>query len=127
MFEASFSALSTMTLFHQMIERVPRNVSAYYDITEVFEMGKMATMFFSKTGTNIIIQMARQAMILTPFVAGKTLFYVCITIYLYGDLAIYGLLLDYHYQALITYKLMRIGAAVAKSLRDVWYFKYSLT
>ena len=43
-------------------------------------MGKMATLFFNKTG--------------------RTLFYLCITIYLYGDLAIYG-------------------AAVAKSLRDV--------
>ena len=57
-----------------------RNMSAYYDITEVIEMGKMAGMFFNKTG--------------------RTLFYVCIIIYLYGDLAIYG-------------------AAVAKSLRDV--------
>ena len=54
-------------------------MSAYYDITEVIEMGKMAAMFFNKTG--------------------RTLFYVCIIIYLYGDLAIYG-------------------AAVAKSLRD---------
>ena len=54
-------------------------MSAYYDITEVIEMGKMAGMFFNKTG--------------------RILFYVCIIIYLYGDLAIYG-------------------AAVAKSLRD---------
>ena len=60
--------------------RRSRNMSAYYDITEVIEMGKMAGMFFNKTG--------------------KTLFYICIIIYLYGDLAIYG-------------------AAVAKSLRDV--------
>ena len=57
-----------------------RNMSAYYDITEVIEMGKMAGMFFNKTG--------------------RMLFYICIIIYLYGDLAIYG-------------------AAVAKSLRDV--------
>ena len=59
--------------------RRSRNMSAYYDITEVIEMGKMAAMFFNKTG--------------------RTLFYICIIIYLYGDLAIYG-------------------AAVAKSLRD---------
>ncbi len=43
-------------------------------------MGKMASLFFNRTG--------------------RVLFYICITIYLYGDLAIYG-------------------AAVAKSLRDV--------
>ena len=43
-------------------------------------MGKMASLFFNRWG--------------------RTLFYLCITIYLYGDLAIYG-------------------AAVAKSLRDV--------
>ena len=60
--------------------RSSRNMSAYYDITEVIEMGKMAGMFFSKTG--------------------RTLFYICLIIYLYGDLAIYG-------------------AAVAKSIRDV--------
>eukprot|EP00094_Tigriopus_californicus_P012837 TCALIF_12412-PA protein Name:"Similar to TMEM104 Transmembrane protein 104 (Gallus gallus)" AED:0.11 eAED:0.11 QI:0/0.75/0.66/0.88/0.75/0.66/9/182/563 len=63
-----------------MIERIPQAVSSYYNITEVIEMGKMASIFFNKTG--------------------RTLFYICITIYLYGDLAIYG-------------------AAVAKSLRDV--------
>lgn len=54
--------------------------SAYYNISEIFEMGKMASLFFNKTG--------------------RILFYLCLTIYLYGDLAIYG-------------------AAVAKSLRDV--------
>ena len=43
-------------------------------------MGKMASLFFNK--------------------AGRIAFYLCLTIYLYGDLAIYG-------------------AAVAKSLRDV--------
>ena len=52
----------------------------YYNIVEVFEMGKMASLFFNK--------------------AGRIAFYLCLTIYLYGDLAIYG-------------------AAVAKSLRDV--------
>jgi len=54
--------------------------SSYYRIDEIIEMGKMATLFFNRTG--------------------RTLFYLCITIYLYGDLAIYG-------------------AAIAKSLRDV--------
>ena len=52
----------------------------YYNISEIFEMGKMASLFFNKSG--------------------RILFYLCLTIYLYGDLAIYG-------------------AAVAKSLRDV--------
>ena len=57
-----------------------RNYSTYYEINEIIEMGKMASLFFNRWG--------------------RTLFYLCITIYLYGDLAIYG-------------------AAVAKSLRDV--------
>ncbi|CAN8002684.1 unnamed protein product [Ixodes hexagonus] len=52
----------------------------YFAITERFELGKMASLFFGKVGIN--------------------LFYVCIAVYLYGDLAIYG-------------------AAVSKSLRDV--------
>ena len=56
------------------------NETTYYDITEIFEMGKMASLFFNKTG--------------------RIAFYLCLTIYLYGDLAIYG-------------------AAVAKSLRFV--------
>lgn len=51
-----------------------------YQITEIIEMGKMASLFFSRGGRNC--------------------FYVCLVIYLYGDLAIYG-------------------AAVAKSVRDV--------
>ena len=57
-----------------------RNYSTYYEINEIIEMGKMASLFFNRWG--------------------RTLFYLCLTIYLYGDLAIYG-------------------AAVAKSLRDV--------
>lgn len=55
-------------------------VRAGYEITEITEMGRMAGMLFPRTGRN--------------------LFYLCLVIYLYGDLAIYG-------------------AAVAKSLRDV--------
>ncbi|XP_078692768.1 transmembrane protein 104-like isoform X4 [Branchiostoma floridae x Branchiostoma belcheri] len=51
-----------------------------YDITERVEMGQMASMFFNKIGWY--------------------LFYLCIVIYLYGDLAIYA-------------------AAVPKSLRDI--------
>ena len=57
-----------------------QNYNTYYEINEIIEMGKMASLFFNRWG--------------------RTLFYLCITIYLYGDLAIYG-------------------AAVAKSLRDV--------
>ena len=51
-----------------------------FDITERVEMGQMATMFFPK---HLI-----------------TIFYICLALYLYGDLAIYA-------------------AAIAKSLRDV--------
>lgn len=62
------------------VERVQQSVSSYYEITEITEMGKMASVFFSRGGRN--------------------LFYLCLVIYLYGDLAIYA-------------------AAVAKSIRDV--------
>jgi len=62
------------------VERVPLSVSSYYEITEITEMGRMASLFFSR--------------------GGQTAFYLCLVIYLYGDLAIYG-------------------AAVAKSVRDV--------
>lgn len=51
-----------------------------YDITERVELGQMANMFFPK----LLV----------------TVFYICIALYLYGDLAIYS-------------------AAIAKSLRDV--------
>jgi len=64
----------------ETIERIQSSVSSYYEISEITEMGRMAGLFFSRTGRN--------------------LFYLCLVIYLYGDLAIYG-------------------AAVAKSLRDV--------
>lgn len=52
----------------------------YYVINEKIELGEMAAIFFDKTGV--------------------TFFYVCLVVYLYGDLSIYG-------------------AAVAKSLADV--------
>ncbi|XP_064638395.1 transmembrane protein 104-like isoform X4 [Lineus longissimus] len=51
----------------------------YYDIAARVELGQMASLFFNKVGVN--------------------LFYICLAIYLYGDLAIYA-------------------AAVPKSLRD---------
>ena len=60
--------------------RRPDEQDRYYNISEIFEMGKMASLFFNRFG--------------------RIAFYLCLTIYLYGDLAIYG-------------------AAVAKSLRDV--------
>ena len=71
-----------MLAFFSITDSGPRseNETTYYDITEIFEMGKMASLFFNKTG--------------------RIAFYLCLTIYLYGDLAIYG-------------------AAVAKSLRFV--------
>ncbi|KAJ8678695.1 hypothetical protein QAD02_014482 [Eretmocerus hayati] len=52
----------------------------YYAIQQKVEMGEMASMFFNKIGI--------------------TLFYVCLTTYLYGDLSIYG-------------------TAIAKSVTDV--------
>lgn len=61
-------------------EKIPSSVSTYYEITEITEMGKIASLFFSRGGRNM--------------------FYLCLVIYLYGYLAIYG-------------------AAVAKSVRDV--------
>ena len=64
----------------ETVERVQQSVSSYYEITEITEMGKMASVFFSQTGRNM--------------------FYLCLAIYLYGDLAIYA-------------------AAIAKSIRDV--------
>uniref|UniRef100_A0A8C4RAG4 Uncharacterized protein n=1 Tax=Eptatretus burgeri TaxID=7764 RepID=A0A8C4RAG4_EPTBU len=44
--------------------------SDLYDITDRVEMGQMASMFFNKVGVH--------------------LFYICIVVYLYGDLAIYA-------------------------------------
>ena len=61
-------------------QALTHNASPYYEITEITEMGKMASLFFSRSGRN--------------------LFYICLVVYLYGDLAIYG-------------------AAVSKSVRDV--------
>lgn len=55
-------------------------VYRYYVIRDKIEMGQMASIFFNRFGT--------------------TLFYLCLAIYLYGDLSIYG-------------------AAVAKSVADV--------
>ncbi|XP_063977424.1 transmembrane protein 104 homolog isoform X1 [Diachasmimorpha longicaudata] len=52
----------------------------YYMINEKIEMGEMASIFFNKLGT--------------------TLFYICLAVYLYGDLSIYG-------------------AAIGKSMADV--------
>jgi hypothetical protein len=52
----------------------------YYSLSSKLELGEMAGLFFNKFG--------------------RILFYICIVIYLYGDLSIYS-------------------AAVAKSLRDV--------
>lgn len=54
--------------------------SQYYVIQEKIEMGEMASLFFSKIGV--------------------TFFYICLAVYLYGDLSIYG-------------------AAIAKSVADV--------
>uniref|UniRef100_T1J036 Amino acid transporter transmembrane domain-containing protein n=1 Tax=Strigamia maritima TaxID=126957 RepID=T1J036_STRMM len=59
--------------------RLPMPID-YYSITEAVEMGQMISVYFKKIGI--------------------TIFYICICIYLYGDLAIYA-------------------TAVAKSLRDV--------
>ncbi len=61
----------------------PNEEENLFNITERVELGSMASMFFNKIGLK--------------------LFYFCIAIYLYGDLAIYS-------------------AAISKSMRDVtWY------
>ncbi|KAM9750090.1 transmembrane protein 104 isoform 4-T6 [Dama dama] len=49
---------------------VQRRGSSLFEITDRVEMGQMASMFFNKVGVN--------------------LFYFCIIVYLYGDLAIYA-------------------------------------
>ncbi|KFM75332.1 Transmembrane protein 104, partial [Stegodyphus mimosarum] len=67
-------------LLSNSVDTISETSAEYFNITERIEMGKMALLFFSRTGVNI--------------------FYVCIAVYLYGDLAIYA-------------------AAVSKSLRDV--------
>ncbi|XP_061398465.1 transmembrane protein 104 homolog [Musca vetustissima] len=67
------------------LERMPiyaqHSTLLYYKLDEKFELGEMATLFFNDIG--------------------RVLFYLCISIYLYGDLSIYS-------------------AAVAKSLRDLF-------
>lgn len=65
-------------------ERVPLTIQNrefhYYQLSHKFELGEMATLFFNEFG--------------------RTMFYLCLIVYLYGDLSIYS-------------------AAVARSLRDV--------
>lgn len=68
------------------IERLPlyahTSTLIYYKLDEKFELGEMAALFFNDFG--------------------RVFFYLCISIYLYGDLSIYS-------------------AAVAKSLRDLFW------
>ena len=35
------------------VERVQQSVSSYYEITEITEMGKMASVFFSQVNTDL--------------------------------------------------------------------------
>uniref|UniRef100_A0A1I8NQ37 Amino acid transporter transmembrane domain-containing protein n=1 Tax=Stomoxys calcitrans TaxID=35570 RepID=A0A1I8NQ37_STOCA len=67
------------------LERMPlyaqHSTLIYYKLDEKFELGEMASLFFNDVG--------------------RVLFYLCISVYLYGDLSIYS-------------------AAVAKSLRDLF-------
>ncbi|GFT36270.1 transmembrane protein 104 [Nephila pilipes] len=67
-------------LLSNAVDTISETSAEYFNITERIEMGKMALLFFNRTGVNI--------------------FYICIAVYLYGDLAIYA-------------------AAVSKSMRDV--------
>ncbi|CAL1291804.1 unnamed protein product [Larinioides sclopetarius] len=67
-------------LLSNSVDTISENSAEYFNITERIEMGKMALLFFNRVGVNV--------------------FYICIAIYLYGDLAIYA-------------------AAVSKSVRDV--------
>ncbi|XP_042912634.1 transmembrane protein 104 isoform X1 [Parasteatoda tepidariorum] len=77
------AANEKVPLLLNSVDTIAENSTEYFNITERIEMGKMAMLFFNKIGVNI--------------------FYVCIAIYLYGDLAIYA-------------------AAVSKSLKDVTCF-----
>lgn len=63
---------------------VQRRGSNLFEITDRVEMGQMASMFFNKVGVN--------------------LFYFCIIIYLYGDLAIYA--------AAVPFSLMQVTCAL---------------
>ncbi|KAM5309134.1 transmembrane protein 104 isoform 2-T2 [Glossophaga mutica] len=60
-----------------------RGAPSLFEITDRVEMGQMASMFFNKVGVN--------------------LFYFCIIIYLYGDLAIYA--------AAVPFSLMQVSCA----------------
>lgn len=73
---------TNMLITNSSIEHTPlfSQSSRYYALDQKIEMGEMAGMFFNDFG--------------------RLLFYLCIAIYLYGDLSIYS-------------------AAVAKTLRDV--------
>uniref|UniRef100_A0A5F5PTA1 Transmembrane protein 104 n=1 Tax=Equus caballus TaxID=9796 RepID=A0A5F5PTA1_HORSE len=62
-----------------------RGPSNLFEITDRVEMGQMASMFFNKVGVN--------------------LFYFCIIIYLYGDLAIYA--------AAVPFSLMQVTCSAA--------------
>lgn len=79
---------TNMLITNSSIEHTPlfsQSSSRYYGLDQKIEMGEMAGMFFNDFG--------------------RLLFYLCIAIYLYGDLSIYS-------------------AAVAKTLRDViWYVR----
>lgn len=74
---------------HERAEKRPilsvqrRGSPNLFDITDRVEMGQMASMFFSKVGVN--------------------LFYVCIIVYLYGDLAIYA--------AAVPFSLMQVSCS----------------
>ncbi|XP_015988046.2 transmembrane protein 104 isoform X2 [Rousettus aegyptiacus] len=75
---------------HERAEKRPilsvqrRGSPNLFEITDRVEMGQMASMFFNKVGVN--------------------LFYFCIIIYLYGDLAIYA--------AAVPFSLMQVSCAV---------------
>lgn len=80
-FSSSMMEHEKVPLLMGSMESLSESTSVdYYNITERIELGKMASIFFNKVGMNA--------------------FYVCIAVYLYGDLAIYG-------------------AAVSKSLREI--------
>ncbi|XP_069685158.1 transmembrane protein 104 homolog [Periplaneta americana] len=74
------SAEDTPLFSPDSVERFPPQSHRYYVIQEKIEMGQMASLFFNRLG--------------------RSLFFICIVIYLYGDLSIYA-------------------AAVAKSLMEV--------
>ncbi len=88
LYSSSSANISTEMVRLDSIEKSDQSMDSYFEINQRIELGAMANMFFSKFGVK--------------------LFYISITIYLFGDLSIYA-------------------AAISKSLRDVTWSVIMIT